>query len=169
MAKNAHNVRVFGTLCAVGPVGGSEFKFSCFSDFGFSGTKIISLSKDTALEPGKLYRLNIDFTLSLDVTPNKQPRGLCSGAVCCVLKRLFLGEEIVAPVFRQFEIKVAPAHRSGGFLLLSAGPDGQFDLGLHGISAERVGIGALSVLPPFVRLSVQSLAEKDKVKVPKPA
>ena len=51
-----------GEGVVLGPSGGSELRLNCQSDFGFTGTKNITLSNDTALEPGKLYRLNVDFT-----------------------------------------------------------------------------------------------------------
>ena len=51
-----------GEGVVLGPSGGSELRLSCYSDLGFTGTKNITLSNDTALEPGKLYRLNVDFT-----------------------------------------------------------------------------------------------------------
>ena len=51
-----------GEGVVLGPSGGSELSFNCFSDLGFKGQKSITLSNDTALEPGKLYRLNIDLS-----------------------------------------------------------------------------------------------------------
>ena len=46
----------------LGPSGGSKLTFACLANQGFVDTKSITLNNDTAIEPGKLYRLNVDFT-----------------------------------------------------------------------------------------------------------